>query len=43
MGISYLGPDRGVFDSMWVGDPRGAGLELDGEELGIFGRYRILG
>ena len=35
-GIKYLGPDRGVEDSLYVRDPNGVGIELYREELGIF-------
>lgn len=35
-GIEYLGPDRGVDDSLYVRDPNGVGIELYREQLGIF-------
>ena len=35
-GVEYLGPDRGVDDSIYFRDPNGVGLELYCEELGIF-------
>ena len=35
-GIEYLGPDRGVEDSLYVRDPNGVGIELYRETLGIF-------
>lgn len=35
-GVDYLGPDRGVEDSMYIRDPNGVGLEFYREELGIF-------
>ena len=35
-GLEYLGPDRGVEDSMYFRDPNGVGLELYREELGVF-------
>ena len=35
-GIEYLGPDRGVEDSLYFRDPNGVGLELYREELGRF-------
>jgi glyoxylase I family protein len=41
-GVDYLGPDRGVMDSMYFRDPNGVGLELYQEELGIFNGERIL-
>jgi len=41
-GVDYLGPDRGVEDSMYFRDPNGVGLELYREELGIFNEERLL-
>ncbi|WP_199442673.1 VOC family protein [Umezawaea beigongshangensis] len=35
-GVEYLGPDRGVEDSLYVRDPNGVGLEFYREELGVF-------
>lgn len=35
-GIEYLGPDRGVEDSLYLRDPNGIGLEFYREELGVF-------
>ena len=35
-GVDYLGPDRGVEESMYFRDPNGVGLELYREELGVF-------
>jgi len=35
-GVEYLGPDRGIEDSVYVRDPNGVGIELYREELGIF-------
>lgn len=35
-GIPYLGPDRGVEDSMYFRDPNGVPLELYRERLGVF-------
>jgi len=35
-GIEYLGPDRGVDNSLYLRDPNGVGLEFYREELGIF-------
>ena len=35
-GTEYLGPDRGVDNSMYFRDPNGVGLELYQEELGQF-------
>ena len=36
VGLAYLGPDRGVEDSLYVRDPNGVGIELYCEELGVF-------
>jgi glyoxylase I family protein len=41
-GVDYLGPDRGVEDSMYIRDPNGIGLEFYQEELGIFNGTPIL-
>ena len=41
-GLDYLGPDRGVEDSMYFRDPNGVGLELYREELGIFNGRPLL-
>jgi glyoxylase I family protein len=41
-GIEYLGPDRGVEDSLYVRDPNGVGIELYNEELGVFEGERLL-
>jgi glyoxylase I family protein len=35
-GMDYLGPDRGVEESMYFRDPNGVGLELYREDLGVF-------
>jgi len=35
-GVKYLGPDRGIEDSVYVRDPNGVGIELYQEKLGIF-------
>jgi glyoxylase I family protein len=35
-GVDFLGPDRGVEESMYFRDPNGVGLELYREDLGIF-------
>jgi glyoxylase I family protein len=42
-GEDYLGPDRGVLDSMYFRDPNGVGLELYREELGVFNGRPLLG
>ncbi len=35
-GIEYLGPDRGVDNSLYIRDPNGVGIEFYREELGEF-------
>ena len=35
-GIDYIGPDRGIDNSIYVRDPNGVGLEFYVEELGVF-------
>ncbi len=35
-GIEYLGPDRGVQDSLYIRDPNGVGVEPYREQLGVF-------
>jgi glyoxylase I family protein len=41
-GLDYLGPDRGVDDSMYFRDPNGVGLELYREDLGRFNDEQLL-
>jgi glyoxylase I family protein len=41
-GVEYVGPDRGVEDSVYFRDPNGAPIELYREELGIFEKSRVL-
>jgi glyoxylase I family protein len=41
-GIQYLGPDRGVENSIYFRDPNGVGLELYDERLGWFEGQRLL-
>jgi glyoxylase I family protein len=36
VGLAYLGPDRGVEDSLYIRDPNGVGIELYNETLGVF-------
>ena len=40
--VDYLGPDRGVEESMYFRDPNGVNVELYREELGIFDGRRLL-
>jgi len=35
-GVDYLGPDRGVEESVYIRDPNGIGIELYREDLGVF-------
>jgi len=35
-GVEYLGPDRGVENSLYIRDPNGVGLEFYAEQLGRF-------
>src|SRR6266700_863417 len=35
-GIGYLGPDRGIEDSIYIRDPNGVGIEFYQETLGVF-------
>ena len=42
-GIEYLGPDRGIDDSLYFRDPNGVNVEFYREELGIFDGTELLG
>ena len=35
-GIAYIGPDRGIENSVYLRDPNGVGLEFYVQELGVF-------
>src|SRR5690242_19631926 len=41
-GVDYLGPDRGVENSLYIRDPNGVGLEFYREELGRFEGQELL-
>jgi glyoxylase I family protein len=41
-GVDYLGPDRGIEDSLYLRDPNGVNVELYNEKLGIFDGHRIV-
>jgi glyoxylase I family protein len=41
-GVQYLGPDRGVEDSLYIRDPNGIGIEFYREELGVFDGRTLL-
>lgn len=36
LGLDYLGPDRGVDNSLYFRDPNGTGIELYCEQIGVF-------
>ena len=42
-GIEYLGPDRGVENSLYIRDPNGIGIEFYAERLGRFEGEPLLG
>lgn len=42
-GITYVGPDRGIDDSLYIRDPNGIGLEFYREELAVFNGTPLLG
>ncbi len=42
-GMDYLGPDRGVEESMYFRDPNGLQIELYREDLGVFVGVPLLG
>ena len=41
-GIEYMGPDRGIDNSLYIRDPNGVGLELYCEPLGEFEGEHLL-
>lgn len=42
-GVAYLGPDRGVEDSLYIQDPNGLRVEFYREEPGVFLGQRLTG
>ena len=42
-GIEYVGPDRGVENSLYIRDPNGVGIEFYAEPLGLFEGQPLLG
>jgi glyoxylase I family protein len=42
-GIDYIGPDRGIDNSLYIRDPNGVGVEFYCEELGLFEGEPLLG
>jgi glyoxylase I family protein len=41
-GVDYLGPDRGVLNSIYMRDPNGIGIEFYEQDLGVFEGERLL-
>ena len=41
-GIPYIGPDRGIHNSMYIRDPNGVGIEFYAEKLGMFEGEQLL-
>ncbi|SFS77694.1 VOC family protein [Saccharopolyspora flava] len=41
-GVEYIGPDRGIDDSLYIRDPNGIGLEFYREELAVFNGTPLL-
>ena len=41
-GVEYLGPDRGIEDSLYIRDPNGVGIEFYAERLGVFNGEPLL-
>jgi glyoxylase I family protein len=41
-GISYLGPDRGIDESLYLRDPNGIGIELYEEQIGVFDGRKLV-
>jgi len=41
-GVAYIGPDRGIDDSLYIRDPNGVGIEIYREELGVFNGEPLL-
>ena len=35
-GVAYVGPDRGIDNSLYIRDPNGVGVEFYREDLGLF-------
>ena len=42
-GIEYIGPDRGIDNSIYLRDPNGVNIELYVQELGVFEGEELLG
>ncbi|GAA2571456.1 VOC family protein [Pseudonocardia hydrocarbonoxydans] len=41
-GVEYIGPDRGIDNSLYIRDPNGVGIEFYREDLGLFEGERLL-
>ncbi|MEO6088757.1 MAG: VOC family protein [Umezawaea sp.] len=41
-GVEYLGPDRGVEDSLYFRDPNGVGIEFYYQELAVFDGEQLI-
>ena len=41
-GVAYLGPDRGIEESLYLRDPNGVQIELYREDLGVFNGRPLL-
>lgn len=41
-GVEYIGPDRGIDDSLYFRDPNGVNVEFYREELGVFAGEELL-
>lgn len=41
-GVEYIGPDRGIDNSLYLRDPNGVGIEFYREDLGLFEGERLL-
>ncbi|MGH3345302.1 MAG: VOC family protein [Carbonactinosporaceae bacterium] len=42
IGLDYVGPDRGVEESLYIRDPNGTGIELYCEKIGVFNGVPLL-
>jgi glyoxylase I family protein len=42
-GIAYIGPDRGIDNSIYLRDPNGVNIEFYVQELGVFEGHELLG
>lgn len=40
-GVAYVGPDRGIEESMYLRDPDGIGIELLSDPLMLFGGHQL--